>query len=284
LNPHWVTTGIYKLLNAEKLARDRGVLRLDTLGALLPAEDYPAEKHEYLLELMRKFKLCFAFPNDEKDHRYLVPELLDKQEPDLGGEFDPPDGKGTVNGTGCLSFEYHYAIPPEGLVASFIVRTHSLSEKQARWRSGVVLEWEGSRALVKADGAEKKVVIRVKGADAERRRRLLAVIRSDFERIHGEIRNLEVTAKVPLPGAPGVVRDYEELVVFEKDGINEVPVNVGGKTKRVSVKELLNGVDLDETRRRRQEGAEMEGKVSKKLFYSYAHKGTKRCEMSWKRI
>ena len=46
------------------------------------------------------------------------------------------------------------------------------------------------------------MVIRVRGGAAEARRRLLAVIRSDFEHIHGEIARLEVTDQVPLPHYP----------------------------------------------------------------------------------
>ena len=53
---------------------------------------------------MRRFRLCFAFADDGQN-RYLVPELLDKQEPDLQGEFSPKE---------CLNFEYHYRILPEG--------------------------------------------------------------------------------------------------------------------------------------------------------------------------
>ena len=206
LNPHWVTTGIYKLLNAGKLAEHKGVMCMSDLEAWLPAQDYPREKHPFILELMRRFRLCFAFPDDGQN-RYLVPELLDKQEPDLQGEFSPKE---------CLNFEYHYRILPEGLLPQFIVRSHILISGTLRWRSGVVLQWEDCRALVKGDMAEKRVVIRVRGGAAEARRRLLAVIRSDFERIHGEIARLEVTAQVPLPDHPEVLRDYDELLTFER--------------------------------------------------------------------
>ncbi len=35
--------------------------------------------HRFLMDLMRKFELCFAFTDD--DTHYLIAELLDKQEP-----------------------------------------------------------------------------------------------------------------------------------------------------------------------------------------------------------
>ena len=50
LNPRWITDGIYRLLNSELVAERHGELRLSDLGRLLPAQDYPAEKHGFLLE------------------------------------------------------------------------------------------------------------------------------------------------------------------------------------------------------------------------------------------
>src|SRR5262249_20238500 len=63
LKPEWVTHGIYKILNAKKLAKSHGELHLNDLQQLLPKEQYPFDKHFFLLELMRKFSLCFAFPD-----------------------------------------------------------------------------------------------------------------------------------------------------------------------------------------------------------------------------
>ncbi|MEI6501184.1 MAG: COR domain-containing protein, partial [Armatimonadota bacterium] len=252
--------GIYRLLNAPALASTKGVLTLADLGKLLPTEDYPVEKHAFLLELMRKFKLCFAFP-DEQGGRYLVPELLDKQEPDLGTEFDPRS---------CLNFEYSYDIQPEGLLPGFIVRSNVLSEGQPRWRSGVVLEWGGCRALVRADVAASRITIHVRGGEAAERRELLAVIRSDFERMHREIIALQVTALVPVPDHPQTRVEYDRLVAFEREGYDEHRELIDGKVFTLSVKQLLGGVDLAPPPAR---GAARTGKdEALKLFISYSHK------------
>jgi internalin A len=85
--------------------------------------------------------------------------------------------------TTASTSRYQYPILPEGLLPRFIVRTHVLSDDQLRWRTGVILTFEGNRALVKADRSDRTVTISVDGPVASRRR-LLAVIRSDFERIH----------------------------------------------------------------------------------------------------
>jgi internalin A len=189
LNPHWVTNGIYTLLNAEELAHSKGELEAACLSRNLDAQNYPPERHGFLLELMRKFELCFRFEEDE--NRYLIPDLLDKQQPAAAADFDPAE---------CLNFRYEYPILPEGLLPRFIVRTHVLSEHQLRWRTGVILNFEGNRALVKADPQDKCVSISVAGPMASRRR-LLAVIRSDFERIHSSFK-FKPKELVPVPGHP----------------------------------------------------------------------------------
>ena len=47
LNPHWVTNGIYKILNAEHLSRQKGELRVDDLSAILDRFRYPRDRHNF---------------------------------------------------------------------------------------------------------------------------------------------------------------------------------------------------------------------------------------------
>lgn len=257
LNPHWVTNGIYKILNAQRLAEQKGVLRVDDVAHILNPKDYPRHMHRFLFDLMRKFELCFPFPND--DGRYLIPELLGKEQPDLGNEFNPHQ---------CLNFQYHYPILPEGLLPRFIVRTHALSQNHPRWRNGAILEFEGNRALVHADVQDKKVFISITGP-LRGRRRLLAVIRSDFERIHADISKLQPQAMVPVPGKPDVVVPYRKLTVMEARDIPTLQEVLGDDIIEVDVPRLLDGVELED-HRRRQPGTAVQQPVH--LFYSYSHR------------
>ncbi|HEY6329573.1 MAG TPA: COR domain-containing protein, partial [Blastocatellia bacterium] len=172
LNPHWVTGGVYRILNSPTLESQKGEIRLDDLSRILGKTKYPASMHRFLLDLMKKFELCFNFPED--DSCFLIPELLDKQQPAEAEQFQPED---------CLNFEYHYPVLPEGLLPRFIVRSHGLTAESTRWRTGAILKFEGCEALVKADVETKKVCIHIRAGRPESQRRLLAVIRSDFERI-----------------------------------------------------------------------------------------------------
>jgi internalin A len=258
LNPHWLTDGIYKILNSKELEKQKGEIRLEDVPSILDQQKYPVAMHRFLFELMKKFELCFTFPDD--DTRYLIPELLDKQQPAEAELFSPED---------CLNFQYHYPVLPEGLVPRFIVRSHVLSTDQPQWRTGVIAQFEGCRALVKADVQDKKVFISVSGPPSNRRR-LLAVIRSDFERIHRDIRSLEPLEMVPLPDYPNVVVNYQKLLALEEQGIWKFPEFVGDRVVECDVEDLLNGVDPELIRASRKPFAAVKPGAS--VFISYSHK------------
>jgi internalin A len=257
LNPRWVTNGIYTLLNNRDLSHNKGELVVASLAQMLDPQDYPPERHGFLLGLMRKFELCFQFQEDE--NRYLIPDLLDKQQPPEAEDFDP---------AACLNFRYEYPVLPEGLLPRFIVRTHVLSTQQRRWRTGVILEFERSRALVKADRPARCVTINVNGP-MNGRGRLLAIIRSDFERIHSSFK-FKPKEQVPVPSYPEVVLDYQKLIVLEDAGRRELDEVINGKVITLNIQDLLRGVDLAATRRRKPEAGIRPQAF--RLFYSYSHK------------
>lgn len=236
LNPEWVTRGVYKILNNNGLMQAEGVLRLGQLGRILrPREGYPARHRRFIVGMMRKFELCFSFPGD--DGRLLVPELLRKNEPDLG--WDESE---------ALRFEYHYAVLPEGLLPRFITRSHAhLGEQPTYWRSGVVLEIDGNKALVRADTQRARVYLGVFGP-LNGRRRAMTALRSQLQAIHRTMPGIKAEAKVPLPRDPGVAESYDHLLLLEGEGIRDyIPT---GSRERYGVQELLDGI---ESRQERQQ-------------------------------
>ncbi|HEY7187640.1 MAG TPA: COR domain-containing protein [Vicinamibacterales bacterium] len=257
LKPKWVTEGIYAILNNKAVAVGRGELTLAQLSKVLDPKRYPQHRHPFLFELMRKFELCIRFPDDED--RFLVPELLDKQEP-ASIEWAASD---------ALAFEYHYTtIVPEGLLPRFIVRTSALSMNQSRWRSGVVLEFKENVAVVKADGLARVVRIQVRGPKAGRRT-LLAVIRSDFEHIHRSY-GIQPKEMAPIEGHPGALVSYDKLLVLEKGGVETLQEVYGDAILQLHVKTLLDGVDLEGVRPARTDPDRRQGVVE--AFISFSHK------------
>src|SRR5581483_9164960 len=186
LNPRWVTEGIYTLLRVGQKGNRAGVLARTDLAAVLDSRNYPADCYDFLLRLMEKFQLCFELRAGSG--RYLVPELLGENQPDeIRSLLDQP----------ALGFRYQYEVLPEGLLPRFIVQTHSHSEANPslRWRTGVVLEREDCRAVVRADARERRVDIHIIGPERQRRD-LLAVIREKFEEQHRDLKGLTVQERV----------------------------------------------------------------------------------------
>ena len=247
LNPEWVTNGVYRILNSNELFQKKGVLETKQLGKMLDRKSYPKSRHMFIVDMMRKFELCYPFEGDEG--KYLVPDLLPREEPFTGDWAD------------ALAFEFHYSVLPGSIISRFIVRMHPFIHQHTVWRAGVVLKSGdsvpegGNLALVKADYEDKKIFIRVTG-ERETRRDALAMVRGTLDAIHKTITGLDAAPKVPHPDYPELVLDYDELIEFEKQGIDSFPRKVGPQVVTVDVRQLLDGV---------------EGKSAPQVFISYAH-------------
>ncbi|MFA6561222.1 MAG: COR domain-containing protein [Verrucomicrobiia bacterium] len=268
LNPQWVTKGIYEMLNSRTLRKACGKFTVKTFADVLSSRKYPVKLHPYLLALMRKFRLCH--PLDDKGEHYLIPELLTKKEPKLDAQFPPKK---------CLGFIYRYdAAFPEGLLPRFIVETYVHREPKLAWRTGVVLERANCRAVVRGDLQGRTVTIRVAGVGSGQRE-LLGIIREHFEHIHGSYEKLPVTEMVPIPGFPDSHVKHELLLKYERARRETIAVEVGDELRDVSVKKLLDGVDLPGAPRRKDVEQltlfQQDRRGQRKrhsLFISYSHK------------
>ena len=248
LNPEWVTGGVYKILNNVDLMKRGGVLKIGQLGRILDdPKRYPSQHRQFIVDMMRQFELCFTFPGSD-GKRFLIPELLLPNEPELNWEERD-----------ALNFQYHYTVLPGGILPRFIVRTHqNLTERPTYWQSGVVLEIDGCKALVRRDTQVGRVFISIQGPVASRRRAALAVIRDQFRQIHATIPKIGAEEKVPLPDAPGVAVGYEHLLTLEEQGIGSfVPE---GTRRAYAVQELLNGIeDVGQRADKRRRAADPSG-------------------------
>ncbi len=226
LKPNWVTNAVYKIINNPQIKKGRGILKLSQLNDILPKDRYPAYKHMVIIDMMKRFELCFEF--DSPSNTFLIAGLLPVETPRIGWHYQ-----------GCLAFQYDYSFFPMSVISRFIVRMHKLIFKNTYWRNGVVLDDKQNRALIIADRDERKINIWVKG-QRNTRRDFLAKIRKEFEDIHFTIPKIEITEKVLLPNHPHIVVDYQYLLDLEEmDEETFVPI---GLKERVNVKDLLAGV------------------------------------------
>ncbi|HKQ46748.1 MAG TPA: COR domain-containing protein [Phycisphaerae bacterium] len=250
LDPQWVTRGVYRLLNENELFQSHGVLRLcDVKKYLRDADGYHTTGRDFIIGMMKKFQLCFDHPiNGEPG--VLIPELLLKDEPNL------PWGA-----AGTLAFEYHYDVLPAGVIPRFIVLSHS---KHARggacWRSGVVLEDEGCRVLVRGDTKAGKVFIHVQPTSSKavgNRRLALKTVRNCFDQIH---QNLVARAMVPLTDDPKAEPiKYEYLCQLEREEGSGYSWKPDGASRKYTVRELLDGIETPEEQVERRQQRELFG-------------------------
>ena len=223
---------------------NKGILDRARLKDILDRKQYPRSKHLFIMDMMRKFELCYDLEG-RRDEQFLIPDLLPRDEP-YTGQWD-----------GALAFEYHYNVLPGSIITRLIVRMHTYIHQHTSWRTGVVLANRDNTALVKADKEDKKIFIRIIGPEAGRRP-LLAIIRSQFDAIHDTISRIEADEKVPLPGRPETVVDYEHLLTLEAMG--ETTFVPSGISERINVKQLLDGVESEQERLKRRESLRREAK------------------------
>ena len=186
---------------------------------------------------MQKFELCFPLEGYE-NKKYLLPDLLTKEEPETGDWRD------------TLPFQYHYNVLPGSIISRFIVRMNQLIAKRTYWRNGVVLTKGGNKALIKADKEDRKIFILISG-NLSTRRILLESIRDQFDYIHHSIPGIEVEEKVPLPNRPEVLVDYKHLLDLE--ALGEQTFVPSGLRERIRVRDLLEGIETSMDREHRQE-------------------------------
>lgn len=186
LDPQWVTEGVYKIINSKKIAVNKGILKLDSLSEILKDDKeighkYPLDKYRYLIQLMKKFELCYKI--DKKN--ILITDLMEEEEKKVDFNYD-----------GAIKFIFEYDFLPKSVMHRFIVRLHRYIKDELLWSTGVVLEDKvfKSTALVKTEG-DRRIIIYVNG---EKKQYYLVFIQHTFRDIHDSFTKLKVIEQGPF--------------------------------------------------------------------------------------
>jgi internalin A len=226
LRPDWLANGIYAVLRAnlflpgKALAPD-AVLTAGKLGEIyavaaqepvkmLRAEDYPAEKWEFLLRLMNLFQL--SFPITEDGTKQLCPTLL---------RAEPPAGTDEPAGDDAVRLRYEFAVVPAPLLPRFMVRTFSLIERGKLWQRGAMLRYPGARARVWTTAEEKYLFATAAGPEGDRAE-LLTIIRGTLMELFAEYKELQVTEQRWFDGHWVPRATLEKFGVLEPDWSGDV--------------------------------------------------------------
>ena len=226
LEPEWVTEAVYKIINSDILTKTKGVLELSLMDKILKKKSkknysYPVDKYKYIIELMKKFELCYEIDRE----RVLIPDLLEVEECHFDFDY-----------VSSLKFIFEYDFLPKSVMPRFIVRMHKDIKNGLQWRTGVVLKDDifHSTAVIKADERDRKIYIYVSG---EQKRYYFAVIRHTFRDINLSFEKLEVSERVPVPDNLKVTVSYNHLIQLKS--MNQREYVPEGAKKAYNIDELL---------------------------------------------
>ncbi|HSS50925.1 MAG TPA: COR domain-containing protein [Thermoanaerobaculia bacterium] len=181
LRPKWGTDAVYKVLDNERVIRNRGRFARADLEHIWDKPEY-ADVHDELLQLMMKFKLCYPLP--DVPGTYIAPQLLSADQPDF--PWEKADN---------LLLRYTYKFMPKGILTQFIVIMYTLiAEHGWVWKSGVVLSKDKTLAEVKEHYDQHEIRIRVAG---KHRKDLLVIVMHELDKIHASYPRLEYSKLVP---------------------------------------------------------------------------------------
>ncbi|MFC1936820.1 COR domain-containing protein, partial [Chloroflexota bacterium] len=176
LKPEWGTAAAYKVLDDPGVIERKGRFNLQHIEEIWHEPQYDGMHHE-LLQLMRKFKICYQLQNKSE---FIAPQLLTLNQPDYNWEAE----NNLVN-------RYSYDFMPKGILTQFIVALNDLiTDQNLVWRTGVVLSPKGARAEVIESYDGRQIDFRLSGP---RRAELLDIVANEFEKIHRSYHNLKQT-------------------------------------------------------------------------------------------
>lgn len=233
LNHEWVTKGVYKILDDKIVVDQKGRFSTQDILRIWCEADY-REKMPQLLSLMRnkKFDLCFELQNGD----FLVPRLLAVDEIDL--EWTPADNSSM--------FEIRYKFMPKGILSRLIVKMHQDIHNNKYWRYGVLLNYEGTFALIREKYFESKITITLSG---DLKKDFLAIIRKNLLEINKDFQRLKVEEMVQcncqecLSSSKPFFFSYDLLRRCEAKGLPRIMCNTS--LEEVGVANLIADISRD---------------------------------------
>ena len=168
LNPKWLTSAIYILLNHADLDVDNGCVthseirktlkypledgelnRKDQCDYILPNVTYSPQECEYILQVMRKFGLSYQIVGKKKE---FIPALCDSQMPkDLH-----PTGWGTP-----ISYEFRYSFLPDSVVQRMMIRLYGSKPFTKLWRKGFRFDEPDHGLITVVDAGGPNDILRI---------------------------------------------------------------------------------------------------------------------------
>lgn len=228
LKPEWATGAVYRIVDTKSVIESFGKFDFDQLATIW--SEYPEDRHLHLVELMKKFELCFQIPETKT---YIIPELLQPSAPPLEWSY-----------ANNLRFEYHYDFMPSGIITRFMVLNHHLMREDSYWKSGAIFERENTSALITSDPFNRKIQLWI---DGPQQKEMLSILREKMDYIHKTLNQpavremLQCVCEQCENGHDPFFYEYEILKRFYYRGRKTIPCSRSAED--VSIERMLGGIE-----------------------------------------
>ena len=233
LNPKWLTSAIYILLNHADLDVDNGCVthseirktmkrpledgdlnRKDDCDYILPNVTYSPQECEYILQVMRKFGLSYQIVGKKKE---FIPSLCDSQMPkDLH-----PTGWGTP-----ISYEFRYSFLPDSVVQRMMIRLYGSKNFTRLWRRGFRFDEpdHGLITVVDAGGPDDILRIDVYSNKENRGRDVMMGLITNIAAVNAEL-NLKPEQYIIVHADRGEIAASADMILQAKEkGYTNLPL------------------------------------------------------------
>jgi hypothetical protein len=205
LNPSWATNSAYAVLKSETVKNNKGYFSKENLKQIW-CEDCYVEMRGELLDLMKKFELCYELP--QKDH-FIAPQLLENKQPE-NYVFDE------IN---ALRVYYKYdKFMPKGILHRLMVVLHQkiANNRQSVWLTGALFEKDHAKAQIIEKYADREIEIRVI-ENLNEKRDLMSIILEELDRINDSFnRNHQLQVDKLIPCQCDQFKDNPEFFKYKK--------------------------------------------------------------------
>lgn len=147
-------------------------------------EGYPLKVQELFLGFMLNSEMCFEVKSTQEYHhrrsfeerQFIAIELMSNKPPN---SFEERASNWATSAIPIAHIRYQYPFLHQGIIQSFIARTHAFAEVSDMYKNGILLTVEATKAMIEADEAQDEISIKIPLGD----KILLDRIRNEFENI-----------------------------------------------------------------------------------------------------
>lgn len=228
LKPKWGTDAVYRVLDDPAVIAQRGRFLRSALDSIWSEDQYAGMRDE-LLQLMVRFQLCYRLENSDA---YVAPQLLTPEKP----QYVWPS-------SGILTLKYRYDFMPKGIFTRLVVAlNHLIADQSFVWRTGAILERDGTRCEVIEDSSRREIGLRAVG---QYPREIIAIVDHAIGRIHDSFQHFKCETWVPCRCSSCSVASEPQHYPFDvlrRFARDEKPIQCHASYELVNARELVDAV------------------------------------------